>query len=69
MQALAVRYPDIQQHQGVEVSFYDHHINWFGSGFSLPSYGNLPLKPSAGEASRPHPSSPGASIRSGACRA
>lgn len=48
MQALAVRYPDIQQHQGLEVSFYDHHINWFGSGFSLPNYGNLPLKPSGG---------------------
>ena len=80
MQALAVRYPDIQQHQGLEVSFYDHHINWFGSGFSLPNYGEPALEAvgrrrrRGARARRAHPSGrgpvePEPSIRLGRRRA
>jgi hypothetical protein len=50
MGTLALRYPAITQLQGVEVSLYEQHINWFGSGFSLPDYGNLPVNPSGGGA-------------------
>jgi hypothetical protein len=42
----AVRFPDIVQHQGLEVSLHSQHINWFGSGFSLPDYGAVPIFPS-----------------------
>ena len=43
--ALAPRYPGVAQHQGTEVSLYTNHLNWFGSGFTLPDYGTAPISP------------------------
>lgn len=45
MDGLASRYPGITQLQGSEVSLYATHINWFGSGFTLPDYGATPATP------------------------
>jgi hypothetical protein len=38
---LAVKYPAVTQHQGVEVSQYMPHLNWFGGKVDLPRYGLL----------------------------
>ena len=45
MDLLASRYPDIVQLQGSEVSLNANHLNWFGSGFTLPDYGTMPIVP------------------------
>ena len=45
MDALASRYPEVVQHQGTEVSLYSNHLNWFGSGFTIPDYGTTPITP------------------------
>src|SRR5207248_6002930 len=34
----AQRYPDVAQYQGLEVSWSDIHVNWFGGGVTLPAY-------------------------------
>jgi hypothetical protein len=38
-------FPAITQHQGLEVSLYDQHLNWFGGDVTLPDYGTLPIVP------------------------
>jgi hypothetical protein len=45
MSSLAARYPDVAQLQGLEVSLYTQHLNWFGTGVSLPDYGTTPMNP------------------------
>jgi hypothetical protein len=42
---LATTYPEITQHQGLEVSLYPTHLNWYGGAISLPDYGTAPLSP------------------------
>jgi hypothetical protein len=37
---LASKYPNVAQQQGLEVSLFLPHINWFGPGVTLPSYGS-----------------------------
>ena len=37
---LAAKYPSVAQQQGLEVSLYLPHMNWFGPNVALPSYGN-----------------------------
>jgi hypothetical protein len=37
---LANKYPSVVQRQGLEVSAWLPHINWFGGGVAIPSYGN-----------------------------
>jgi hypothetical protein len=39
--ALAPKHPGVTQHQGLEVSWRLPHINWFGAGVQLPSYGEM----------------------------
>jgi hypothetical protein len=41
---LAPRYPGVTQRQGLEVSWLQPHINWFGGNVATPSYGST--KPS-----------------------
>jgi hypothetical protein len=41
MTALAPRYPDVGQYQGLEVSWQLPHINWFGPNVTLPDYSNV----------------------------
>jgi hypothetical protein len=38
MSALAARYPAVTQQQGLEVSWYLPHVNWFGGSVSVPTY-------------------------------
>ena len=38
MGSYAARYPRVTQQHGLEVSYSDPHINWFGSGIALPDY-------------------------------
>jgi hypothetical protein len=45
MASYAARYPGVRQQHGVEVSYSDPHINWFGSGIVLPNYTGV--RPSA----------------------
>jgi hypothetical protein len=45
MDALAAAYPDIVQLQGLEVSLYANHVNWFGGDFAIPDYGTTPITP------------------------
>ena len=37
---LAAKYPGVTQRQGLEVSLFLPHINWFGPGVTLPAYGS-----------------------------
>jgi hypothetical protein len=39
-QRLAPKYPGVAQRQGLEVSWLLPHINWFGGGVVIPSYGS-----------------------------
>jgi hypothetical protein len=41
---LAPKYPSVVQRQGLEVSWLQPHINWFGGSVAIPSYGST--KPS-----------------------
>jgi len=41
MAAPAVAYPAVTQQQGLEVSWHDPHLNWFGPGIAIPSYGEI----------------------------
>lgn len=50
MDALTSSYPDILQLQGSEVSLHANHLNWFGSGFTLPDYGTTPISPTPKDA-------------------
>jgi hypothetical protein len=43
--ALAARYPNVIQRQGLEVSLYPRHINWFGGDIVLPNQGSASLAP------------------------
>jgi len=43
--ALAPAYPGITQHQGLEVSLYPRHLNWYGGTVVLPDYGTAGLAP------------------------
>lgn len=45
MTALAAAYPDVTALQGLEVSLFLPHINWFGSNITLPSYGTIHTTP------------------------
>jgi hypothetical protein len=38
MTDLAARYPGVVQQQGLEVSLYLPHVNWFGPNVTLPAY-------------------------------
>jgi hypothetical protein len=38
MSALATRYPGVTQQQGLEVSWFLPHVNWFGGNVSVPTY-------------------------------
>ena len=38
MSALATRYPRVTQQQGLEVSWYLPHVNWFGGNVCVPTY-------------------------------
>jgi hypothetical protein len=43
--ALAPQFPGITQHQGLEVSLYPRHLNWYGGTVVLPDYGTAGLSP------------------------
>jgi hypothetical protein len=43
--ALAPQFPGITQHQGLEVSLYPRHLNWYGGTVVLPDYGTADLSP------------------------
>lgn len=43
--ALAPQFPAITQHQGLEVSLYPRHLNWYGGTVVLPDYGTAGLSP------------------------
>jgi hypothetical protein len=45
MDAYAPQFPSVVQHGGLEVSLHSSHVNWFGSGFSLPDYSGYRLIP------------------------
>ena len=38
MQHYAPRFPSVTQHQGVEVSWTEPHVNWFGGAVTIPTY-------------------------------
>jgi len=42
--ALAARYPGVRQRQGLEVSWGQPHINWFGGAVTIPHYGGTTLR-------------------------
>ena len=44
--ALAPSFPGVTQHQGLEVSLYPRHLNWYGGTVVLPDYGTAGLSPS-----------------------
>lgn len=39
------RFPNVRQHQGLEVSLYKDHLNWFGGALAIPDYGRTKIKP------------------------
>ncbi len=41
---LARKYPSVAQRQGLEVSLFLPHLNWFGGGVVIPSYGGTTWK-------------------------
>ncbi len=41
MSALAPAYPGVDQRQGLEVSLYAPHLNWFGGSVTMPDYSGL----------------------------
>ena len=43
--ALAPQFPGVTQHQGLEVSLYPRHLNWYGGTVVLPDYGTAGLSP------------------------
>jgi hypothetical protein len=45
MAAYAANYPTVTQRQGLEVSLFANHLNWFGGAVSLPDYGTTPIQP------------------------
>lgn len=45
MTTYGAAFPAVTQHQGLEVSLYDQHLNWFGGDVSLPDYGTLRILP------------------------
>ena len=45
MSTYQAAFPAITQRQGLEVSLYDRHLNWFGGDVSLPDYGTLRILP------------------------
>ena len=45
MDAYRRRFPHVRQHQGLEVSLYQRHLNWFGGDVALPDYAGIPLMP------------------------
>ena len=44
MSALATSYPAVTQQQGLEVSWYLPHLNWFGGNVGLPTYQGVNYK-------------------------
>jgi hypothetical protein len=44
MEALAPQFASVGQQQGLEVSWQEPHLNWFGGQVSIPSYGNTTPK-------------------------
>lgn len=40
----APRFPGVKQYQGLEVSHYDPHVNWYGGTQAMPNYGPYPGK-------------------------
>jgi len=40
----AARYPEVTEHQGVELSPFQPHINWYGGDVSLPTYAGVTTK-------------------------
>ena len=36
--AYASKYPNVAQRQGLEISLFNPHLNWFGGAVSLPDY-------------------------------
>lgn len=40
---LAVRYPQVRQRQGLEVSWGQPHVNWFGGNVTIPDYSGVTL--------------------------
>lgn len=47
MEAYRRRFPHVRQHQGLEVSLYQRHVNWYGGDVALPDYTGIPLVPVA----------------------
>jgi hypothetical protein len=43
--AYATSFPDVVQHQGLEVSLHDWHVNRFGGQVTIPDYGDTPILP------------------------
>lgn len=41
MQSYAPSYPGVTQRRGLEISYYQPHINWFGGAVTFPQYGRL----------------------------
>ena len=41
----APSFPTVTQHQGLEVSLYAQHVNWFGGDVALFDYGDAPILP------------------------
>ncbi|MDQ4037966.1 MAG: hypothetical protein M3313_06380, partial [Actinomycetota bacterium] len=41
MASYAGRYPGVTQQHGLELSYADPHINWFGGGIALPNYAGI----------------------------
>ena len=39
--AYALRYPSVTQRQGLEVSFFNPHVNWFGGAVAPPDYAGI----------------------------
>ncbi len=45
MDAYASAFPQVQQHQGLEVSLFHNHLNWFGGAVTIPDYTGIPVVP------------------------